>query len=94
MWDLIVSVSDHCLSFYFSLHSHQRGLDMASLRFPQILTYDVFCRVNKGYKTHFPLKTKWLPWKRINSGQLIFKYVFSKLFQSKRLLKYDTYMEN
>ena len=30
----------------------------------------------------------------INSGQLIFKYVFSKLFQSKRSLKYDTYMEN
>ena len=23
-----------------------------------------------------------------------FKYVFSKLFQSKRLLKYDTYMES
>ena len=33
--------------------------------------------------------TKW-----VNSGQLIFKYVFSKLFQSKRLLKYDTYMES
>ena len=31
---------------------------------------------------------------RLNSGQLIFKYVFSKLFQSKRLLKYDTYMES
>ena len=30
----------------------------------------------------------------INSGQLIFKYVFSKLFQSKRLFKYDTYMES
>ena len=30
----------------------------------------------------------------LNSGQLIFKYVFSKLFQSKRLLKYDTYMES
>ena len=28
------------------------------------------------------------------SGQLIFKYVFSKLFQSKRLLKCDTYMES
>ena len=28
------------------------------------------------------------------SGQLIFKYVFSKLFESKRLLKYDTYMES
>ena len=31
---------------------------------------------------------------QLNSGQLIFKYVFSKLFQSKRLLKYDTYMES
>ena len=30
----------------------------------------------------------------LNSGQLIFKYVFSQLFQSKRLLKYDTYMES
>ena len=30
----------------------------------------------------------------LNSGQLIFKYVFSKLFQSKRLLKHDTYMES
>ena len=30
----------------------------------------------------------------LNSGQLIFKYVFSKLFESKRLLKYDTYMES
>ena len=30
----------------------------------------------------------------LNSGQLIFKYVFSKSFQSKRLLKYDTYMES
>ena len=29
----------------------------------------------------------------INSGQLIFKYVFSKLFESERLLKYDTNME-
>ena len=32
--------------------------------------------------------------KDINSGQLIFKYVLSKLFESKRLLKYDTYMES
>ena len=31
---------------------------------------------------------------QLNSGQLIFKYVFSKLFQSKRVLKYDTYMES
>ena len=30
----------------------------------------------------------------LNSGQLVFKYVFSTLFQSKRLLKYDTYMES
>ena len=30
----------------------------------------------------------------LNSGQLIFKYVFSELFQSKRLLKYDTYVES
>ena len=30
----------------------------------------------------------------VNSGQLIFKYVFSKLFESKRLLKYDTSMES
>ena len=30
----------------------------------------------------------------VNSGQLIFKYVFSELFQSKRLLKYDTYVES
>ena len=30
----------------------------------------------------------------LNSGQLIFKYVFSKLFQSKRLLNYDTYIES
>ena len=30
----------------------------------------------------------------LNSGQLIFKYVFSKLFQSKHVLKYDTYMES
>ena len=30
----------------------------------------------------------------LNSGQLIFKYVFSNLFQSKRLLKYGTYMES
>ena len=30
----------------------------------------------------------------LNSGQLIFKYIFSQLFQSKRLLKYDTYMES
>ena len=22
MWDLIVSVPDHCLSFYFSVHLH------------------------------------------------------------------------
>ena len=37
--------------------------------FPQILIYDVFCRVNKGYTTHFPLKTKWLPWQRkVNFG--------------------------
>ena len=32
--------------------------------------------------------------KKKTSGQLIFKYVFSKLFQYKRLLKYDTYMES
>ena len=31
---------------------------------------------------------------QLNSGQLIFEYVFSKLFESKRLLKYDTYMES
>ena len=31
---------------------------------------------------------------QLNSGQLIFKYVFSELFQSKRLLKYDTYVES
>ena len=30
----------------------------------------------------------------LNSSQLIFKYVFPKLFQSKRFLKYDTYMES
>ena len=30
----------------------------------------------------------------VNSGQLVFKYIFSKLFQSKRLLNYDTYMES
>ena len=30
----------------------------------------------------------------LNSGQLNFKYFFSKLFESKRLLKYDTYMES
>ena len=34
-------------------------------------------------------------WNFLNSGQLIFKYVFfSELFQSKRLFKYDTYVES
>ena len=35
--------------------------------FPEILLYDVFCRVNKGYKTHFPLKTKRLPRQQIRN---------------------------
>ena len=39
-----------------SLHSHQRGLDMASLRFPP--NFDVFCRVNKGYKIHLSPQNK------------------------------------
>ena len=26
MWDLIVSVPDHCLSFYFSMHSTKKIL--------------------------------------------------------------------
>ena len=41
----------------------------------------------------FALGFQHLP-RDLNSGQLIFKYVFSKLFQSKRLLKYDIYVES
>ena len=61
MWDLIVSVPDHCFLLW-TWHLSD---------FPQIWIYDVFCRVNKGYKTHFPLKTKWLSWQRkVNFGHL------------------------
>ena len=65
MWDLIVSVPDHCLSFYFLYIATKEGWTWHLSDFTQILIYAVFCRVNKGYKTRFPLRTKWLPWQRI-----------------------------
>ena len=40
----------------------------------------MFCRQYKGYKTHFPLKTKWLPWQRIvNFGHFGQKFDHGKL---------------
>ena len=48
--------------------------------FPHILVNDVFCRVYRGYKTHFPLKTKWLSWQRIvNFGHFGQKFDHRKL---------------
>ena len=29
MWDLIVSVPDHCLSFYFPIASQLKGVDLS-----------------------------------------------------------------
>ena len=33
MWDLIVSVPDHCLSFYFALQQQQKSKKMCHLMF-------------------------------------------------------------
>ena len=32
MWDLIVSVPDHCLSFYFSMLGEKKGRSLLSVR--------------------------------------------------------------
>ena len=69
---LLVYVPWTSARFYESLYiATKEGWTCHLSDFPLILTYDVFCRINKGYKTHFPLKTKWLPWQRIvNFGNL------------------------
>ena len=40
MWDLIVSVPDHCLSFYFKMSSEKKKKKMPGLRsyLPQCLS--------------------------------------------------------
>ena len=81
MWDLIVSVPDHCLSFYFLYIATKEGWTWHLFDFPQILIYDVFCRVYKRYKTHLPLKTKWLPWQRtVNFGHFGQKFDHRKFY--------------
>ena len=60
MWDLIVSVPDHCLSFYFSLFSEfepGQNLDQSQMSFDYLMGYimsiSMCMQISSQYSTQF-----------------------------------------
>ena len=55
MWDLIVSVPDHCLSFYFLLIGQVKGVSGVVFQFYLIFDRNAVCKIANGvYRDQTP----------------------------------------
>ena len=87
MWDLIVSVPDHCLSFYFLYHEYKEGQSedeilttgMKQLTGVMHDTFEIFLGTKDTTLINQKSETSWLRhivW--ISNNHLIFNKIFDR----------------